>query len=172
MQTKALSRTLLLLSLLGAPALADVIECAEGHEPFTNGFCARAHSKPMGAEGWVRGKANLNRDTGDVHIFMQLETDSVAAGPCGKIAADFLEEDGTVLATITTGEACRGGKPPGKAVRSDAHSNQPHAIPVAVAKKVTKIVVRPTVTGIKKGLFGLTILGFLDPAKIEIKIPL
>jgi hypothetical protein len=169
----AIPLVLLSIVLSGTPAPAQVIGCEQSQEPFANGFCARTHTNQKRAKGWVRGKAEFNTSSGDIHIWMQLETDSVLAGPCGKVAVDLLAADGSVIATAWTGEACRGGKPPGKAVRSDSDVVTKQIVSPTVAMKVAMLRVYPMVPGIKKGLWGLTFLGFLDPVHvILVKIPL
>src|SRR5438477_6408768 len=67
-------------------------------------------------ESWIRGDAQIQDAT--LVIRIELETDSVVAGPSGIVTVTLWGDDGGKLATIRSAEVGRTGKPPGVSATS------------------------------------------------------
>lgn len=161
MSTKALAFMLFFIPLHAA---SQVIECQPKDEPFSGSHnqvwgarrssCAFVHAQPH-AEGWVRAWARLHRDTGAVDLALEIETDTLHKGPCGKIGAELMDH-GKVIAKIDMGQpACIGGKPPGRAVARLVEFGG--SIPADLARHVDEVKANATVTGSRIAPFGLSI---------------
>lgn len=61
-------------------------------------------------ESWVRGNVTLDPSSGLLSMTVQLETDSVSAGPKGKVTAALKDSGGKTLVTATSDEIGTGGK--------------------------------------------------------------
>jgi len=97
-------------------------------------------------ESWFRGSAQLNKDTGRLEVTLQLETDSMAAGPKGKIHIVISgATEQTVLWAQDTGEESIAGKKPGKA--RIVNLSKSFNVPVDAAQKATKVYVEAYCTG-------------------------
>ena len=161
-----------LLSALGisilagtTPVWADVLECspsndqhAASHSPVWGGnrpACSVSFAEPQ-FDGWVRGWAKVDRSSGDVEIVLELETDSLGKGPCGKADAE-LWGNGKQLAQLimpTSPAECMGGKPPGNAVARTITVRK--SVPASVAAETDQIRVFTQVLGSHAGYFDIT----------------
>ena len=103
-------------------------------------------------ESWVRGFAELNRNTGRIKISLELETDSLAAGPKGWTKVEILDAADRVLYSLRTHEHGIPGKMPGGARREQF--TYEGKVPVEIAKCAAKLVVTPHHTGVQHGIFG------------------
>ncbi len=70
-------------------------------------------------ECWVRGFATLDTVTGSLKITLQLETDSVLAGPIGRVTVVVKDANGKAMAKVVSPTCKIGGKPPGRAIKQD-----------------------------------------------------
>jgi V8-like Glu-specific endopeptidase len=61
-------------------------------------------------ESWVRGSASLDKASGVLSVTVQLETDSVFAGPKGRITVTIRNSDGKTIYTVLSDEIGIGGK--------------------------------------------------------------
>lgn len=104
-------------------------------------------------ESWIRGSAYLDRTNGHVTIHMDLETDSVLAGPRGKIRVTVKDQNGNSVASTETSEAGIGGKLPGtfRLVKVSGSAD----IPAEVAQNAASMWVEADCTGSQDGLFGI-----------------
>ncbi|MCM2358298.1 MAG: serine protease [Geobacteraceae bacterium] len=139
------------------PASAEVITCRQSEHPFARGQCAVLHSTDP--EGWLRGTASIVRETGQVDLQFQIETDSIASAPKGKMTVELHDKSGISLATIKMGEdAKRGGKSCGKADKCGITSFPLKVtVPVNVAKEVKSIGIHLEQTGNTFGPLNLPI---------------
>jgi hypothetical protein len=145
------------MSLLPTITCGQTISCPMGegpyHGPFERSYCSTQYCG-HDPESWARGSADLNKATGELEIRLQLETDSVAAGPTGKATVQLEDAGGKVLATYET-QAGIGGKSPGKS-RIDSFPKADKVPPDLVAK-VTSLHVIAQCTGKQGGLLGTPI---------------
>lgn len=95
-------------------------------------------------ESWVRGSAVLD-PLGRLLVTAQLETDSVTAGPKGRISVEFRDSSGKALATAMTNEIGIGGKLPGKALISDFSSSSD--VPQDILGRTVSLYVDAQCTG-------------------------
>ena len=124
----------------------------QGPPGFDRGMQATMHCG-NDPESWVRGSAQFNKSSGVLRITMQLETDSVIAGPKGLVVVTLKDANNATLATATTGEKEMGGKPPGKAVIR--YLSATAVVSEDEAKKASFLFVQPQCTGSKFGPGGL-----------------
>jgi hypothetical protein len=113
-------------------------------------------------ESWVRGSVTLDTNTGRANIQVQLETDSVAAGPKGQLHIVFEQSTGINPAdnkpilkpvyTVDTDELGIGGKRSGQAsiVTRSASAD----VPLDVAKLVSHVSIDAECTGQSNAWFG------------------
>lgn len=87
----------------------------------------------------------MDKNSGDITITIQLETDSTKAGPKGRIMIKVRDANGRNIAEANTDEAGRGGKPPGNAAitTSGGHAS----IPPNIANRAASIYVEAQCTG-------------------------
>jgi hypothetical protein len=104
-------------------------------------------------ESWVRASASLIGNS--LHIQLQLETDSVDAGPKGRAIVTLRDANGKQIATATTSEAAIGGKPPGHAIIQNFGSTVD--IDPNVANRVVSMYVDAQCTGSNKALWGINL---------------
>jgi hypothetical protein len=119
-------------------------------------------------ESWVRGNAWFDATTGVLTMTIQLETDSTAEGPKGKVTAFLKDAAGKTVATASSEEVGTGGKPPGKsAIRNfTSHAN----IDPDVASEVTAIYLDAQCTGSVTRLFNVSEDTLKDAFKIGVQI--
>ena len=84
-------------------------------------------------ESWVRGSAALDKESGILSMTIQLETDSVLAGPKGRVVASISDSAGRLLYRATSDEIGIGGKPPGQAVIENFSSTISIPLPISAA---------------------------------------
>lgn len=104
-------------------------------------------------ESWVRGSAKLDTETGTLAVDVQLETDSVAAGPKGKLTVYVIDADSHLRAVIESSDIGIGGKPPGPAVSRTYSSHV--QLGSYLAKRAAKLTLHAVCTGIVKQLYGV-----------------
>jgi len=124
----------------------------EGPPGFDHGMQAVRHCG-NNPESWVRGSAKLDTDTGMLGVDIELETDSIAAGPKGRISVEILGDGGKLLVTVESSEIGIGGKPPGRAVSRNysAHTQ----LRDYVAKRAAKLTIHAACTGTAQQLYGI-----------------
>jgi hypothetical protein len=104
-------------------------------------------------ESWVRGSATLDTASGRLGVDLQLETDSTAAGPKGKLSVEIRGDGGRVIARVESTEVGIGGKPPGHAVsRTYSASVQ---LREYVAKRAAQLTIHAACTGSVQRLYGI-----------------
>ena len=137
----------------------NVVACrAKRKKGRARGYCAFAHSK--NPEGWLRGSASLDRDTGILSMKMQIETDSTASAPRGKMKVTLFDADGALVSTVRMGKsAYRGGKPPGKAARTTFRFKA--KIPKKHARRVETVKVKVARTGKYTRVFNIKLKDFI-----------
>lgn len=98
--------------------------------------CGRVHTDP---EGWIRGFARLNRDTGDLNFAIELDTDVIHAGPCGVLDIHLIGADGKHLYTLAASREtapCRGGRK----TRAEASVVEvTRSVPLEIASRTAEI---------------------------------
>src|ERR1700761_9204200 len=104
-------------------------------------------------ESWVRGTAALDKDSGILSITVQLETDSVLAGPKGRLSTIIRNADGKQIYRAMSDEIGIGGKPPGKAVIQNFTSNI--SVPKAIAFTANSMSLDAECTGSINRLFNI-----------------
>lgn len=135
-------------------AQTGIVNSPPNSDQWSRGMSAFVHGTDP--ESWVRGSASIDRSNGNISHTLQLETDSVEAGPKGRITVNVYDVAGRKLAT-TSAEAGMGGKPPGRAViRNFTGQTQ---IPTNIAKAAQSVTVSVEHLGRQFGLFGV---GFGD----------
>lgn len=88
-------------------------------------------------ESWVRGSATLDKQSGALSMVVQLETDSVLAGPKGRVIASIRDAGGNLLYRATSDEIGIGGKPPGNVVIRNFSSTM--SIPLGISSAANSI---------------------------------
>jgi hypothetical protein len=96
-------------------------------------------------ESWVRGTAKLDKETKVLSVTIQLETDSVLAGPKGRVTVVVRSSEGQTVFTVASDEVGIGGKPPGRAVIRDFTSTT--AIPAEIARRAASLYLDAQCTG-------------------------
>jgi len=146
---------------------ADELECKRKTRGRYKNYCGGVHSTDP--EGWLRGFAALDRSNGKVRLTFQIETDSTASAPKGRMAARFLDASGATVKTIKMGkDAYRGGKPPGKAAKSTYRMKT--SIPVADAQRVDSITVDVEQTGKYTRVFNIKADVLLKALELALQI--
>jgi hypothetical protein len=122
------------------------------HHPF-----ARGHSAVLFAQGmWVRAKASLITESGDLRIVLGLETDRLDFGPKGRAWVRLLDASGVELARVQMEQPIGiPGKAPGKA-RIEEFSLSV-AVSAAIASRTASLAVSVTYDGKQFAPFGLPI---------------
>jgi hypothetical protein len=128
------------------------IQQYSGAPGFDRGFCATAYCGNS-PESWVRGRADIDRASGRVAMELELETDSVAAGPKGSMDVALHDANGAVLKSIKSAVSGIGGKTPGKSWIVDI----PATINVdqQIANKVSSVAVSAMCNGAVDKWFNL-----------------
>jgi len=118
-------------------------------------------------ESWIRGSAFLDTSNGDITVHMDLETDSVSAGPRGKIKVTVIDGDGNSLATAETNEVGIGGKRPGtfRLVKISGSAS----VPAELANRAASMRVEAECTGSQGGLFGIDLKQAIDALQIVVQ---
>lgn len=159
----------LLLSVIVSSSTSEAatLKCKKAKGAWAKGSCAYAHSKDP--EGWVRAKASLDTETGVVDMRFVVETDSTASGPCGKMTVVLRDESGRDLATVKMNKkVCRGGKPPGKAARTDFTFQK--AVPMHVARATKDVVVLVEKAGKRIRLWDIPLSVVEDGIKVAVAV--
>lgn len=152
---------------LASTSEAAIVKCEKAKGARARGSCAYAHSKDP--EGWVRAYASLNTETGVVSMRFGLETDSTATGPCGRMSVLLRGDDGRDLASVKMDKkVCRGGKPPGKAARTDFTFQK--AVPMKIAKQTTQVVVLVEKAGKRVRLWDIPLSVVKDAVTLGVSI--
>lgn len=118
---------------------------------------------------YVRASGSLDTASGRITIAAQLETDSVAAGPKGRITATIKDASGSILATVQSEEVGIGGKAPGKA-RVENFSSRIDVDP-ALAQRAASLFIEAQCTGSTDRLFGIRVGTLTDAFKLVLMVP-
>lgn len=110
-------------------------------------------------ESWVRGSAALEKNTGILSISLQLETDSILAGPRGRVQASIRDVSGQEIYRAVSDEIGMGGKPPGGAAIRNFSSTI--SVPLPVSALAASLFLDAQCTGSMTQLFNL------DPVNIN-----
>jgi hypothetical protein len=133
---------------------------------WARGYSAVKHSKDP--EGWLRGSASLDTETGELAMKLQLETDSTASGPRGFLTVHLRDESNKVIGSVTTGTVWIGGKPPGKAKRKNFKFAK--KLPAKLAKATASVSARMTQKGKKVQLWSVPLKDVIEAAEKAIVI--
>lgn len=106
-------------------------------------------------ESWVRGSASLDKTSGSLSMTVQLETDSVLAGPKGRVTVTMRNGDGKALYIVTSDEIGIGGKPPGHAVIRNFSSKA--SVPIVISQAANSIYLDAQCTGSVTRLFNISL---------------
>jgi len=138
------------------PASSPLLACALGegpyYGPFDRGFCSTQYCGNS-PESWVRGRADVNKETGALAILMQLETDSVVGGPSGTVTVSLRDATGREIARGTSGSSYITGKLPGHSRIENA--SKLLQIPTGIASQVSTVAVQAHCGPPHDGLFGI-----------------
>jgi hypothetical protein len=155
----------MIIGCLGASssAHADDVICSPVQAPFSGSHnpvwgalrdsCSFTHAQPQ-VEGWVRGWGKVDRGTGVVETVVELETDHLDKGPCGKADVE-LWGGGKQLAHLVMDanhSPCINGKPPGSAAAKVFTFEK--TVPASVASQTQEVRVYTQVLGTHFGPFG------------------
>lgn len=116
-------------------------------------------------ESWVRGSASLDRRSGALTITVQLETDSIWAGPKGHAIFNIRDAQGQVLAVATTDDIGMGGRPGSHAAIQNFSKTV--SIPSTIAQRATSLDGRAVCTGSVAAPFGIQSGTVLNNIKID-----
>jgi hypothetical protein len=103
-------------------------------------------------ESWVRGSASFDPTSGTLTVTIQLETDSIAAGPQGRVVIIARDGAGSTVVTVTSAEIGTGGKPPGSAAIRNFTSQI--NIPQQQGSRMRMLHVEVECRGAVRSLFG------------------
>lgn len=120
-------------------------------------------------ESYVRGSATVDTASGSVAVAIQLETDSVAAGPKGRVVVTVKNRLGASIATIQSEEVGIGGKAPGKARIENFSSRL--SIDTALAAQADSVYVEAECKGSVDRLFNIKLGTVEDAFKLLLLIP-
>lgn len=129
------------------------ISTLPSNHPFARGHSAVFHVTDP--EGWVRGRASLVTDTGDLTMVLGLETDSVAAGVRGRLKVRLFDNSVEIAVIKMDRDVGIPGKAPGRARIEEFTLAK--RIPSDVASRATGIDVEVEFTGKQFGIFGLDV---------------
>jgi hypothetical protein len=101
-------------------------------------------------------------------MLMQLETDSVAARPKGRVTVTFADVNGKTVAIAASEEIGTGGKPPGHAAIRNFSSSA--SVPIGLAKQGQSTYVDPECTGSVNGFWNLDWNDVLNEFNIIISV--
>ncbi len=104
-------------------------------------------------ESWVRGDASFDTGSGDLSVTIELETDSVGAGPKGNVSISIKDDAGNAIATVESSDIGIGGKPPGKAISRPFGSRV--TIKNEVARRASAVTIEANCRGSAAGLWGI-----------------
>lgn len=105
-------------------------------------------------ESWVRGSATLDKQTGALTITVELETDSIVAGPKGRVVITLRDAQQKAIYVITSDEVGTGGRQNKAAIRD---FNSTVTIPVPIAMRTESLFLDAECTGHVDGLFNLNL---------------
>lgn len=106
-------------------------------------------------ESWVRGSATLDKTSGLLSVTVQLETDSVFAGPKGRVTIAIRDARGQPAYTLTSDEIGIGGKPPGNVAIQNFSSSID--IPRSIAREAESLYLDAQCTGSINRLFNISV---------------
>jgi V8-like Glu-specific endopeptidase len=104
-------------------------------------------------ESWVRGAASLDKGSGLLSLTVQLETDSVFAGPKGRVTVAIRNAEGKTIYTVATDEIGIGGKPPGNVVIRSFSSTV--SVPTSISQDANSLYLDAQCTGSINRLFNI-----------------
>jgi len=132
---------------------------------FARGHSALRHVK--NPEGWVRGKAVLDTQTGNLEMVLGLETDSTSHGVRGRMSVRIFDAKGVEVAYAEmTKPLGIPGKEPGPS-RIEEFSIR-RSIPLEAARRAAKLKVSVTYDGAQFGIWGIPLKDVVKAVKIVI----
>lgn len=133
--------------------------------PFARGHSAVFHVTDP--EGWVRGRASLVTNTGELTMVLGLETDSVAFGVRGTLKVRLFDDRSVEIAVIKMNQDIGiPGKAPGRARIEEFTLTK--RIPADVAARAVALDVEVEFTGKQFGIFGIPISAVIDAISVLI----
>ena len=105
-------------------------------------------------ESWVRGSATLNKQSGVLSLTVQLETDSILAGPKGRVVITIRDSVQKPIYIVTSDEVGTGGRTNKAAIRNFSSTVM---IPIPIAMRAESLFLDARCTGHVTGLFNLNL---------------
>lgn len=105
-------------------------------------------------ESWVRGSASLDKLSGVLSITVQLETDSILAGPKGHVVITIRDSQQKPIYVVTSDEVGTGGRANKAAIRNFSSTAM---IPTPIAMTAESLFLDAQCTGSVNGLFNLNL---------------
>ena len=105
-------------------------------------------------ESWVRGSATLDKQSGALSIKVELETDSISAGPKGRVVITVRDSQQKPIYVVTSDEVGTGGRVNRVAIRDFSSTAM---IPIPIAMKAQSLFLDALCTGHVDGLFNLNL---------------
>ena len=160
---------LLVFAFLIAGALqlasAQTVACQPRPESQANYMCAMWQSTDP--ESWIRGSASLDKRTGLVALKVQLEADSKAAGPKGKMEVILRDAQDKQLAKIEVGEFGMGGSHKSHAGRKNFTGQV--GVSSDIAERTARVSVTVEHTGSANQLLGVDAGDTIDPTIVVVE---
>ncbi|MCJ7936311.1 MAG: hypothetical protein MUW56_22425 [Chryseobacterium sp.] len=131
----------------------QIVGCIGGYRDdekkpgWDRGYCSYMYCSNY-PESWVRAKAELDRGTRTISVYLQLETDATHAGPMGYAEVYLLGSDGKSFDKLTTNTMGIGGKMPG-GFREEVFVSRV-TLSQEIVDRINSIKVYPTCAGFQQ----------------------
>jgi hypothetical protein len=129
------------------PPSRNPVRCERSRQPNTRGFCAVDHEPDP--KRCVRGKASLDVESGELRMWMQLESGPTIEGPEGNIVVTLWDAHRAKLYEVRVGDCSIGGMSPGFS-RVETITAR-HDVPRELARKTVSVSVVAQRTGLHFG---------------------
>ena len=145
----------------------STISTPPSNHPFARGHSAVFHVTDP--EGWVRGRASLVTDTGELTMVLGLETDSVLEGVRGRMKVRLYDSSNVEIAVIRMDRDIGiPGKAPGRARIEEFTLTR--RIATDVSSRATGIDAEVEFTGKQFGIPGVPLDVVIDAIRILIAV--